>query len=53
MPYTVRKSKDKKGKTQWCAYKKGQDSPKACSYDKKNIQLYMAVAMKKAGEKAR
>jgi len=53
MPYTVRKSKDKKGKTQWCAYKKGDDTPKACSYDKKNIQLYMAVAMKKAGEKGK
>lgn len=53
MPYSIRKSKDKDGKSQYCAYKKGSDVPKACSYDKKNIRLYVAVALKKAGEKGK
>jgi hypothetical protein len=53
MPYVIRKSKDKKGVSVYCAYKKGSDSPKACSEDKKSIQLYVAVALKKSGEKGK
>tara|TARA_R100000963_G_scaffold34719_2_gene29303 strand:+ start:630 stop:809 length:180 start_codon:yes stop_codon:yes gene_type:complete len=53
VPYTIRKSKDKDGKSIYCAYKKGSDGPKACSDDKKNIQLYVAVALKKSGEKGK
>ncbi len=44
MPYSIRKSKDKDGKSIYCAYKKGADSPKACSDSKKNIRLYVAFA---------
>jgi hypothetical protein len=47
MPFTVRKMKDKKGKVQYCAYKKGKDAPNACSNTKKGIRLYIAFAEKK------
>tara|TARA_Y100001938_G_scaffold136724_1_gene199971 strand:+ start:463 stop:618 length:156 start_codon:yes stop_codon:yes gene_type:complete len=51
MPYRIRKEKDKDGKVQYCAYKVGADSPKACSKSEKSIRLYIAFAKKKSGEK--
>ena len=45
------KTKDKDGKVQYCAYKVGADSPKACSKSAKSIRLYIAFAKKKSGEK--
>ena len=47
MPFAIRKMKDKDGKSQYCAYKKGKDGPSACSNTKKGIRLYVAFAEKK------
>ena len=51
MPFRIRKEKDKDGKVQYCAYKKGKDAPNACSKSEKSIRLYIAFAKKKSGEK--